>query len=67
MVSSAPLPSRSSGLIAVLWRCSQKCAPGTPRCMRCTKMGIEDCVYDNIKKRGVGKTLKMGEACAYCR
>jgi len=30
-------------------------------------MGIEDCVYGSVKKRGVGKTLKMGQACAYCR
>ncbi|KAF9643480.1 hypothetical protein BDM02DRAFT_3191569 [Thelephora ganbajun] len=30
-------------------------------------MGIEECVFDNIKKRGVGKTLKMGEACKLCR
>lgn len=30
-------------------------------------MEIEDCVYENVMKRGVGKTLKMGEACAYCR
>jgi len=50
-----------------LRRHSQKCVPGTLRCVRCTKMGIEDCVYDNVKKRGVGKTLKTGQACAYCR
>ena len=30
-------------------------------------MGIEDCVYENIKKRGIGKTLKMREACIRCR
>jgi hypothetical protein len=30
-------------------------------------MGIQDCVYEKVKKRGVGKTLKMGEACACCR
>jgi len=30
-------------------------------------MGIEDCVYDGIKKRGIGKTLRMGQACSYCR
>ncbi|KAF9643913.1 hypothetical protein BDM02DRAFT_3132089 [Thelephora ganbajun] len=28
----------------------------------CTNMGIEECVFDNIKKRGIGKTLRMGEA-----
>jgi len=30
-------------------------------------MGIEDCVYDHVKKRGIGKTLRMGEACKRCR
>jgi len=30
-------------------------------------MGIEDCVFDNFQKRGIGKTLRMGEACIYCR
>jgi len=30
-------------------------------------MGIEDCIYDHIKKRGIGKTLKMGQACNLCR
>jgi len=30
-------------------------------------MGIEDCAYSYVKKRGIGKTLKMGAACAYCR
>ena len=28
-------------------------------------MGIEDCVY--VKKGGIGKTLRMGEACKSCR
>jgi hypothetical protein len=30
-------------------------------------MGIQDCIYEQVKKRGVGKTLKMGEACTSCR
>ena len=30
-------------------------------------MGIEDCTYAQIKRRGTGKTLRMGEACEYCR
>ena len=30
-------------------------------------MGIEDCVFDSIKKRGIGKTLRVGEACNLCR
>jgi hypothetical protein len=30
-------------------------------------MEIEDCIYEPVKKRGVGKTLRMGEACACCR
>ena len=30
-------------------------------------MRIKDCVYDNVKKRGVGKILGVGEACTYCR
>ena len=30
-------------------------------------MGIQDCVYEQVKKRGIGKTLRMGEACACCR
>lgn len=30
-------------------------------------MGIKDCIYDDAKKRGVGKVLKTGEACTYCR
>ena len=49
-----------------LWR-SQKCIPGAIRCMRCMNLGIEDCTYEWVKKRGVGRTLKMGEACEYCR
>jgi len=31
-------------------------------------MGIQDCVYDNINlKRGIGTTLRKGEACNFCR
>ena len=45
----------------------QKCIPGSPRCVRCTNMGIEDCVYNKIRKRGAGNTLGTGEACGYCR
>ena len=30
-------------------------------------MGIQDCVYEPAKKRGVGSILKVGEACACCR
>jgi hypothetical protein len=45
----------------------QKCVPGPRRCVRCTRMEIEDCIYEPVKKRGVGKTLRMGEACASCR
>ena len=29
-------------------------------------MGI-DCVYEQAMKRGIGNTLRMGEACACCR
>jgi hypothetical protein len=46
---------------------SKKCTPGTPRCARCTAMGIEDCSYGSVKKRGVGNTLRMGQACIPCR
>jgi hypothetical protein len=45
----------------------QKCVPGPSRCVRCTRMEIQDCIYEPVKKRGVGKTLRMGEACACCR
>ena len=30
-------------------------------------MGVELCVYDQVKKRGAGSTLRMGEACERCR
>ena len=30
-------------------------------------MEIEDCVYNTFQKRGIGVTLRMGEACTYCR
>ena len=30
-------------------------------------MKIENCIYDSVKKRGVGKILGVGEACTYCR
>ena len=61
----SPLNGRSDGCAR---RSFQKCAPGPSlRCERCTAIGIEDCVFDPIKKRGVGKTLRMGEACNFCR
>ncbi|KAF9645907.1 hypothetical protein BDM02DRAFT_388919 [Thelephora ganbajun] len=45
-----------------------KCVPGpTQRCERCTTLELQDCVYKQIKKRGVGKILRMGEACKLCR
>jgi hypothetical protein len=31
------------------------------------EVGIWDCIYDHVKKWGIGKTLRMGEACRYCR
>ena len=30
-------------------------------------MGIEGCVYNYVMKRGIGKTLGVGQACGYCR
>ena len=30
-------------------------------------MGIEYCVYENVRKRGAGEILKMREACNSCR
>ena len=30
-------------------------------------MRIEDCTYDPVKKRSTGETLRMGQACKYCR
>ena len=30
-------------------------------------MGIEDCVYESVKKRGIGGTLRMRESCERCR
>ena len=30
-------------------------------------MGTGYLVYDHIKKRGVGKTLGMDQACIHCR
>ncbi|KAF9783513.1 hypothetical protein BJ322DRAFT_158918 [Thelephora terrestris] len=44
-----------------------RCIQGTPRCARCTDMGIEDCRYDPVKKRGIGNTLRTGGACIPCR
>ena len=46
----------------------QKCTPGpAQRCERCMSLGLEVCIYKQIKKRGIGKTLRMGEACKRCR
>ena len=45
----------------------KKCIAGTPRCVRCTAMDIEDCSYGSVKKRGAGSTLRMGQACIPCR
>ena len=46
----------------------QKCTPGPAHvCERCMSMGLETCIYKQIKKRGIGKTLRMGEACKRCR
>ncbi|KAF9779636.1 hypothetical protein BJ322DRAFT_369328 [Thelephora terrestris] len=44
-----------------------KCIPGTRRCARCTTLGIQDCHYAPVKKRGAGSTLRMNEACVPCR
>jgi len=46
---------------------SKRCVPGAARCVRCTEMGIEDCRYCSVKKRGIGTTLRMGQACVPCR
>ncbi|KAF9779633.1 hypothetical protein BJ322DRAFT_370638 [Thelephora terrestris] len=46
---------------------SKKCIPGTPRCDRCKALGIQDCGYTTVKKRGIGNTLRMREACIPCR
>ena len=46
---------------------SKRCVPSTPRCVRCMDMGIEDCRYRSVKKRGIGTTLRMGQACVPCR
>jgi len=45
----------------------QKCTPDVPRCVRCTLLGIEECVYRQRKERKVGNSLRMGEACLSCR
>ena len=46
----------------------QRCNPGPNKvCERCTAMGLKDCTYEPRKKRGTGRTLRMGEACKYCR
>ena len=45
----------------------KKCTPATPRCLRCTELGIDECLYVPVKKRGAGNTLRMGEACQRCR
>ncbi|KAF9785434.1 hypothetical protein BJ322DRAFT_829801 [Thelephora terrestris] len=45
-----------------------KCTPSsTPRCERCTTLGVKYCVYESVKKRGAGGTLRAGEACNRCR
>ena len=46
---------------------AKKCIPGTPRCVRCTAIGIEDCSYRSVMKRGTGNTLATGRACVLCR
>ena len=45
----------------------KKCVPKSRRCERCTSLGIEECTYGGVKKRGTGGTLRMGEACTPCR
>ncbi|KAF9785457.1 hypothetical protein BJ322DRAFT_831444 [Thelephora terrestris] len=45
-----------------------KCNPVPGQaCERCTEIGLEDCAYEPRKKRGIGKTLRMGAACKFCR
>lgn len=45
-----------------------KCVGGpTQRCERCRTQGLVDCVYEGVKKRGTGTTLRMREACKQCR
>ncbi|KAF9785401.1 hypothetical protein BJ322DRAFT_827783 [Thelephora terrestris] len=44
-----------------------RCVRGPQRCERCTAQGITDCVYEGVKKRGTGNTLRMGQACKRCR
>ena len=46
---------------------TKKCVPGTPRCVRCTSIGIEECSYDLVKKRNVRNLLPPGQACIPCR
>ena len=41
----------------------KKCIPATHRCLRCLKLGIDECLYVPVKKQGAGNTLRMGEAC----
>lgn len=47
----------------------QRCDPGPSKdmCERCTTIGLKDCIYEPRQKRGIGKTLRMREACKHCR
>ena len=44
----------------------QKCVPGPRRCVRCARVGT-DCIYEQVKRRDIGKILGLGEACTCCR
>ncbi|KAF9779638.1 hypothetical protein BJ322DRAFT_369059 [Thelephora terrestris] len=64
---TSAMTTQSKGACRACRARKAKCIPGTPRCVRCTTLGIQDCSYIPVKKRGSGTTLRMGEACVLCR
>ncbi|KAF9779637.1 hypothetical protein BJ322DRAFT_369970 [Thelephora terrestris] len=64
---SGAMSTKSQGACAACRIRKAKCIPGTPRCVRCVTLGIQDCRYAPVKKRGAGSILRMGEACVPCR
>ena len=68
VVSCATVPSSHTFESSHPQSTQQKCISGpTERCERCATLGLDYCVYKPTKKRGVGKVLRMGEACGRCR
>ncbi|KAF9779640.1 hypothetical protein BJ322DRAFT_369397 [Thelephora terrestris] len=64
---SSTMSTQSKGACMACRIRKVKCIPGIPRCARCTALDFQECCYIPVKKRGLGSTLRTGEACLPCR